>query len=359
MAPVTQADIARQLGLHQTTVSAILDGKRANRYSEETRRRVWGIARQVGYRPSAPARSLRGSRSGLIGLFHFGRDKDVELHRLHELVLAIHDCGYRPLAMPMATSVMWVERDAGSACNSMLDAKVEGLVLSGFSDDFDLNLLERFQHAQIPIVSVSGLKLPEIPHFFPDRQQAAYALTSHLIKSGRTRLAYIGRQPSSLESIPQDRALSGLEGFRRALKEADRAQVVGNSMIQPSPLLTGLSAMDSGNKIFHEMWHGDYRPDGVICYDDAWAFGVYGYCLRHGIRIPQDVAVVGFENQKFCEHLVPRLTSVAIPNQAMARAALTALTKLIDGDQRPVECRDQMFPCELVIRESCGNPNPA
>lgn len=206
---VTQAEIARQLGVHQTTVSAILGGKQTHRYSEEIQRKVRETARRLGYRPSAVARSLRGARSGLIGLFHFGRDKDVELERLHELVVAIHDANYRPLAMPMATSVMWVEKDAGSACSSMLEAHVEALILSGFSDDFDLSQLKRFQAAKIPIVSVSGLKLPGIPHFSTDREDAVYESTMHLIQRGRTRLAYLGRRPSRLDQLASARATPG------------------------------------------------------------------------------------------------------------------------------------------------------
>lgn len=356
---ITQAEIARRLGIHQTTVSAILDGKRAGRYSAGMRDKVRSAASRLGYRPSAPARVLRGARSGWIGVFHFGRDKDVESERLHEIVSAVHGAGYVPLAMPMGSSVMWVEQDAGSACSVMLDARVEGLVLSGFADEFDLAQLKRFRAAGIPIVGVSGLKLPGIPLYAADREQAVHDATAHLISNGRRELVYLCRWPSASEAIAGARDVPGMKGFRRAAEEQGLAPQRAQPFVEPSPLQTGLNAFESGHTVFKRIWEGGARPDGVVCYDDGWALGVYAYCQRHGIQIPGDVAVVGFENQLFGEHLVPSLTSVALPHAEMARTAVENLLKVMRGDGKETRNGGKLFPGQLVVRESCGTNTPA
>lgn len=349
---ITQAELARYLGIHQTTVSAILDGKRAERYSDAMRRRVHEAAQRLGYRPSAPARVLRGARSGLIGVFHFGRDKEIESDRLHEVVAAIHDCEYLPLAMPMASKVMWVEKDAGSACSVMLDARVEALVLSGFSDDFDLGQLERFAAAGIPIAGVSGVKLPGVPLYATDRDQAAYDATAHLIEGGCGKLACLSRRPSRLNHLPGARANPVLDGFHRAIQTHGLKPEAAIPLVEPSPLATGLNAFQSGEKVFGGIWESGLRPDGVVCYDDGWAVGVYSYCQRNGIRIPGDLAVIGFENQDVCEYMVPSLSSVSVPHRAMARQAMDDLHGRLLGKTISADPGGRLFPGTLVVRES-------
>lgn len=353
---VTQAEVARILGIHQTTVSAILSGKRAEKFAPEMRERVEAAARQLGYRPSVTARMLRGARSGLIGVFHFGRDKDIESHRLHQIVSAIHKEGYKPLAMPMGPKVMWLsQRDEISACTVMLDAKVEGLVLSGFADDFDLGQLKRFQEMGIPVVSVAGIKLPGVPFFGADRRQASYELTTHLIHHGRKRLICLHRWPSKLMELTGSTAFDAVEGFRQAAQDNGLTMEQAIPYIKPPLTETGMHSYAAGEQAFAEIWESGARPDAVLCYDDNGAIGVYGYCQRHGIRIPDDVAIVGYENQRICDHLHPRLTSVSMPDKTMAEKAIQCLIRnLAKKDMVASSDKAEFIPCSLVIRESCG-----
>ncbi len=348
---ITQAELAKSLGVHQTTISAILAGKSGNRYSAELRERVETAARELGYRPSASARVLRGARSGLIGVFHFGRDKDVESERLHEIVSAIHRSGFSPLAMPMATKVMWLQDDVASASTVMLDAKVEGLVLSGFSDEFDLAQLQRFLDARVPIVSISGIKIPEIPFFGADRARAIHEATSHLIAQGRRKLVYLHRWSSELTNLAGPTSFGAVEGFRRAAEEHGILASDAVPLIKPTPLTSGIGSFQAGEAAFREIWESGLRPNGVVCYDDAWAVGVYAFCQRQGIRIPEEVAITGFENQRICEFLYPRLTSQAQPYQKMATEAITALVSKITQGQEVADT-STLFPCSLIIRES-------
>jgi len=348
---VTQAEIARQLGIHQTTVSAILSGKRAEKFMPEMRERVVLAAERLGYRPSAPARALRGSKSGLIGVFHFGREKDVEFQRLREIVTAIHRDGYKPLAMPMDAKIMWLQEDEVSACSVMLDSRVEGLVLSGFADDFDLTQLDRFRAAGIPMVSVSGIKLPDIPLFAADRHQAIFEATSHLIREGRRRLVYLHRWSSALTGIASATAFAPVDGFRRAAAEHGLSEEEAVPFIKPPPATSGLSAYAAAESAMQEVLASGLRPDGVVCYDDSWAIGVYGFCQRNGISIPDDIAVVGFENQVLGAHLHPRLTSMAQPLAEIAGSAVEALTASL-AKTAALPNRTHFFPCELVVRES-------
>ncbi len=348
---ITQAEIARSLGVHQTTVSAILSNKRSEKFAPEMRERVTAAARKLGYRPSASARALRGVRTGLIGVLHFGRDKDVESQRLHEIIQAIHLNGYQPLAMPMAPQVMRLsQQDEISACTVMLDTNVEGLVLSGFADDFDLAQLKRFEEANIPIISITGLKLPGIPFFGPDRRKAVYDLTSHLIEQGRRKLIYLYRWGSELAAPTEEASLAAVDGFQQAAREH------GLSLEQAIPYVNRVrqSSYDAGESTFAQIWEGGARPEAVVCYDDGWALGVYGYCQRHGIRIPEDVAVVGYENQQLGRHLHPRLTTASLSYEVIVPAALDYLINALKSDRPLLKDRTSLFPCQLVIRESSG-----
>lgn len=311
--------------------------------------------RKLGYRFSAPARALRGTRSGLIGVFHFGRDKDVESQRLHQIIGAIHKEGYRPLAMPMATKVMWLsQQDEISACTAMLDTNVEGLVLSGFADDFDLGQLKRFQEAGIPIVGVTGIKLPGVPFFGADRHQAAYELTNHIIRQGRKKLVYLHRWSSELTSLAGAMAFAAVEGFRQAARENGLSIEQAIPHIKPPPTQSGLYSYQGGEQGFAEIWESGARPDAVLCYDDCWAVGVYAYCQRHGIRIPDDVAVVGYESQRLGNHVFPRLTSASVPYEEIATAAVSYLGAALKEERTSLEDCTRLSKCALVIRESCG-----
>ncbi|HWL51248.1 MAG TPA: LacI family DNA-binding transcriptional regulator [Chthoniobacteraceae bacterium] len=351
---VTQREIAQSLGIHQTTVSAILSGK-GERFPEEMHRRVKEAARRLGYRPSASARALRGVRSGLIGVLHFGRSKDTESHRLHEIVSAIHRQGYGPLAMPMASRVMWLKKDEVSACTVMLDARVEGLVISGFADDFDLEQLERFREMRIPTVAVAGVKLPGIPQVAEDRAQALYDMTSHLIAQGRRRIICLHRWPTGNTGFSSTMAQAAAEGFRRAAGEHHLSAQEAIFHLHPALIHSGMNAFQAGENAIREVWESGARPEAVICYDDSWAVGVYHYCSRHGIRIPDDLAVVGFENQEIGNFLDPHLTTLSLPLKAMGTKALEWLTAAIRNPVAPRLAEEKvLLPCELVVRESCG-----
>lgn len=351
---VTQREIAQNLGIHQTTVSAILSGK-GERFPEEMHQRVKEAAKRLGYRPSASARALRGVRSGLIGVFHFGRSKDTESNRLHELVSAIHHQGYSPLAMPMASKIMWLQKDEVSACTVMLDARVEGLIISGFADDFDLSQLERFREMRIPMVAVTGVKLPGIPLVAEDRAKALYDMTCHLIAQGRRKIICLHRWPTGIAGFSSVMAQAAAEGFRRAANEHHLTAQEAIFHLHPALTHSGINAFQAGENVMREVWESGARPDAVICYDDSWAVGVYRYCQKHGIGIPDELAVVGFENQEIGSYLTPCLTTLSLPVKAMAAKTLEILTTAIRRPAGPKSTEESvLLPCELVVRESCG-----
>lgn len=355
MKGITQRDLARLLNVHQTTVSYILSGARAEKFSLEMRQRVTEAAKQYGYRPSLTARNLRGvSKTGIIGVFHFGSHKDVESFRLREVVNAIHAHNYRPLAVSMSSQIMWVPNDEKSACSVLEEVKVEGIVLSGYADQFDLNQLARFHARNVPVVSVNvELKLPGIPLFGADRYEAAYELTSHLIANGRRKLLCLHRWPSSLVKLAKTTGFRAVEGFRAAAEDHGISPDAIRVVIQEDALTTGLNSFESGEKGMEEGWQHGFRPDAVICYDDSWAVGVYGWLARKGLRVPDDVAVVGFENQDIGNHLHPRLTSVRVPYQDMSAKSLDYLVGVLQGNPASPEMLD-ISKCSLVLRESCG-----
>lgn len=351
--PATQKQVAQNLGLHQTTVSYILSGRATAKFSSETRERVLREARRLGYRVSAPARLLRGGRSGLIGMFHFGRgDMSTTGRRLDEILHAITRMNYRPMAIPMAPEMLIDAENQKSACEVLMDVRVEGLVISGFSDRFDRRLLGTFKSAGIPMVSVTGVVLPGIPFFGYDRAGSVKELTRHLIERGRKRLVFLGsRQPTTLRQQGYQNHFAAESGFVEVTKAHGlKGRVVEqkrrtNSSSESAPY-------QEGEELMVEAWSGPRKPDGVICYDDRLAAGVYRFCHTHGIEIPEQLAVVGYGNQPFGEFLGPNLTTVTLPTKEAASAAVQLLVERIRNGWSGSSNIRRFLPCPVIPRES-------
>ncbi len=342
----TQAEIAKKLGVSRQAVGFALGHYRDSRtkVSTSTRQRIVDAARELGYRPHRYAQLMRGKKSGVLGMIQFGSLGTFATERAACVAAALHKAGYEIFA----TDVAWYDKRVGVACSSMLDAHVEGVILLAPADWFPEAELEQLRAAQIPVVGLSGVKLPGVPQVRADTCQGMFDLTQHLLRLGYRRLAMVTLESNSWPVMDRIR---GFHDAVAALKDARvEAEVIREGFVDywSNPYRCGEEAMK-------KLLRREHRPDAVACSNDDWAFGALGACGDAGVRVPDEIAVTGFDNTLAAGYGAVRLTTVMQPLEAMAQKAVELLVKRIRGETISPGEELVKLPCRLVVRQSCGS----
>jgi LacI family transcriptional regulator len=331
---ITIRDVARLAGVSAATVSKVLnDGPGV---APSTRDRVRLTVDRIGYRPNSIARSLKAHRTSTIGLLTDDLHGDNTTAMMHGVEEVAGDAGF---GVMLCNS--YGERDRERAQLEMLmDKRVDGVILmSG----------RRIEERAGPALSLGSLPsvflfrytldLP-VPGIVPDDQQGGRIATEHLLALGRRRIALV--------SGPRHFETSTLraDGYREALAAADvpidpRYEVTGETWYE-----------DTGYAAAHRLMSLPEPPDAIFCGRDNIAAGVLDALHELGLRVPEDVAVVGYHDLPGAAHQRPPLTSVARPLLEMGRRAGSMLIDAIDG--RPHAPGVVRMPCRLVQRRSCG-----
>ncbi len=361
MAKITQNAIAQRLGVSRSTVAAALNPASTIHLNAETRQRILEAAEELNYRPDRYARVMRGGRSGLIGMLHFGGLLQVAAERAAYAAAAVR----RHQFEVVASDLSWATGSIHAACASLLDARVEGVIVAGWSGPSALQPLERLRSAGIPLVTLSGNPLPWGPHFRGDTRSAIAALTRHLIARGHRRLSLLtsreATQPLGRHYLWS--ASARREGFTEALREAGgrlvktfgkkEEQIEGCMVVVEveddpfDPFLPGARGMEAVLRL-------PRRPTALLCSNDEFAHGALSVCQRHGIEIPGQLALTGYDDTSVGRYAAVPLTTVRQPNEAMAEAAVDALLEMIESGEHAPPSRTTLFPCEVVIRASSG-----
>ena len=312
-----------------TTVSHVLSGKR--QVGAATNERVREAVRELGYRPSQVARGLRTRRS----------------HAIAVIVPDITNPFYGVMTRGLADTV-----DEGGygtyVCNTdglpqreqkfvedALDRGVDGIVMAPVHvTDEQIGELARFG---VPIVCLGdSVASVEVDRVLVDDEEGARAATLHLIARAPDQVAMI--------TGPAGAGLARVRGYRRALEETGRA-------FDPRLTRDGGWNRQGGEQAMLALMELDPRPDAVFCANDLMALGAMDAARRVGLAIPDDVALVGFDDVEAAELVTPSLTTVVNPSYETGRSAGRLLLKRMHGDATE-ERRTIVMPCRLVERES-------
>lgn len=365
-------DIAERAGVSVNTVSDILNGGNAGSYRESTRGRVERLAREMGYRPHRAAQIVRTGKSGMLGLI----TRTGLLHSMHAFSYhAAAAAGLHGYQMLMHDMVL-LEDDFHAACTHMLDLGVEGVLLATWASGSGLDDMELFRREGIPLVMVGAPFLDGVPLVYADVRQGMRDLTRHLLGIGYRRLTLVqrARTPARSRNFRSDQRRlgfgdairhaggrlclggdAGRSARSRAGADSARAASVTGEVLCVALESENLFAPNApGRQAMQELLARPELPRAVLCSNDDWALGAMGACAAAGVRVPEDIAVTGFDNAAFGAVVHPALTTVAQPTREMAQAAVDLLLRRIGG-ARPAE--DEMalrLPCKLVVRQSCG-----
>lgn len=327
---VTIDDVAQHAGVSKTTVSHVLSGQRP--VASVTRERVEGSIRELGYRPDGLARSLRTQRSHLVALLIPDISNPFYPTLARGLEAGIGGTGYH---------VVICNTDSRPAQElefvaEMCDRRVDGIVLDSFA--VGVEELREVTGPELPVVWIGAESAdhPGIDIVKSDDEQGAFDATTHMLRRGRIRVAMIDGAPGS--GTPRK------DGYRRALAAAGRPEA-------STTIRHGGWTRDGGANAMGSLLDDDPRPDGVFCANDLMAIGALDALHARGCRVPEDVAVVGFDDIEAASMISPSLTSVVNPGFDTGRTAggllMERITGAYAGPQRVVT-----LPCSLVERVS-------
>lgn len=330
-------DIARLANVSKKTVSRVINESPFVR--EETRTRIAEIIRTTGFTPDPQARGLAFRRSYLIGLVYDNPNAPYVINIQEGALAALRRVGYELVVHPCDRNSPEFLRDIRQLVGRQ---KLDGmLILPPVSENPALAELLRDLHC--PYIRILSAALDDPGNLVQsmDRQSAA-EVAEHLARLGHTRIAMI-IGPATYRSS-QER----LEGFSNALAERGLA-------LAPEYIAQGQYTFESGAVCAEMLLSRTPRPTAIFAGNDETAAGVYRTAYLRGLRIPNDLTVIGFDDSPLASRLCPSLTTMHQPIRDMGRMAAEKLIAKISRTS-PAAVATTVFP-HLVVRESSGQPN--
>ena len=307
---VTSAEVARLAGVSQSAVSRVFTPGAS--VSAKTMEKVRAAAEELGYRPNVLARSLITGRTRIIGLVVAYLENQFYPMALELLSRALQARGYHILVFMAENST---ERVA-QVMSELLDYQVDGIITASVAMSNDLTT--RCDGAGIPVVMFNrGQDDARLSEVTSDNVNGARRAAEFLINGGHKRIAHVmGWQGSS---TGRDRA----EGFKQAMQAAG---------LQPFDMVDGTYSREKAAAVTRELCQGPERPDAIFVGNDHMAFAVMD-TLRHelGLRVPQDVSVVGYDDVPMAAWPAYGLTTIRQPVNRMVEATVAALLNQIEG----------------------------
>lgn len=326
----TIAQVAKEAGVSVPTVSKVLNG-RAD-VSQPTRERVKRVIEEYGFVRNRAARALRKGRTGLVDLILPRLDDEYYLPILEGVAQVLREAGVRLVLTSTdyqsEQEVRWIEM--------VTDRSTDGILLVLPSEE----AIERLEHSGLPFVLIhnQGGLPTTIPSVRITSWEGGFVATSHLIKLGHRRIAYIGKTAKAIEAIER------LAGYRAALDSA-------NVPIDPQLLCDGDLTENDGYIATKALLELSEPPTAIFAGNDRQAAGVYRALHELGLTVPGDVSVIGFDNLPYTEIMNPPLTTVHAPRLELGRTAATMLLHLIN--EEPLEMTRVILPTHFVERQSC------
>lgn len=328
----TLEDIAKKLKISRRTISRVL--KNDKNVAKETRSRISGYLEKEKYFPNIHAASLASKRINVIGLI-FPKDTFIDadfftLDVLKGVAKAMSDNSYQLM-------IFTQDKFDSEQCLRLYKSRlVDGLILVAIASD-DIPQAVEVKKERIPLALISSY-CEGIDSFGCDNLKGGYIATKHLIDSGRKKIAFIHGHENWFDA--QQRC----NGYKRALAEAGIE--IKKEYVEP-----GYFKYEKGEIAMEKLLSLEDLPDAVFAANDRMAIGAYRAIKKAGKKIPEDIAVVGFDNIPLAEHLDPSLTTI---EQFMEDIAYESGKILLNSVTSPQKKKPQirLFEPKLIVRNS-------
>ncbi len=324
-------DVAKLAGVSPAGVSLALNEKPY--VSKKAKERIYKTVRELGYRPNIVARNLRKKSTGIIGLVL----SDIANPFFPEIARGVEE-----RAREYGFNVILCNTDADpfqkkKSIEILLSRQIDGLIITSAHSTANLN---EYLRENCPIVLVNRDPFPGRFDFVGiDNISSARMAVNHLTKLGYQRIAFIEGEPKSPASFGR------YEGYKKALQEAGFS-------LQENYVKIGYLKYESGYRVMISFLKEFRPPTAVFCANDMMALGAIDACVENRVKVPQDIALVGFDDMWIASLKTVQLTTVRQPRYQMGVKAVDLMIKRIQGKRG--EIKRVILPTKLIIRQTCG-----
>ena len=335
---ITLADVAAQAGVSAVTASRVL--RKPEMVSPALRSRVETAVRDLAYVPNQLASALASSRTHTIGVVVPSLTNGV----FSDYLKALHDLLVPAGLQILVSNSRYSPTEEEAAILALLGQHPEAMILAGVDQTDRARLI--LEQAGVPVIQT--MEIGEDPidiNIGLSQRRAGHAATRFLLDLGHRRVGHLAARLDP-------RSRRRMDGYVDAMDEAciDHTRLIATT---PRPSTVALGA-----QLFRELLAAEPRLDAIFCCNDDLALGALFECHRRGIRVPDDISIIGFNDLEFCASAYPSLSSVATPRYAIAQRAAAIVLDLIRGSgRRPRETQiDVGFT--IVARDSTGPRSP-
>ncbi|MBK7107072.1 MAG: LacI family DNA-binding transcriptional regulator [Ignavibacteriae bacterium] len=329
--------IAKEAGVSTATVSRALSGSLS--IKDSTKEKILKIADQFEYRPSHLARSLSTKRTDTIGLILPELDGDFFMNVIHNIDDEVHKAN----KYLMVSSTYSQRDEIETVIEFMATSRVDGIILMAPKLNKRIELISK--HRQKPIVFLNSSKnLNNIVNFTVDNFNGAKSIVEHLISHGYKKIGMIKGPEGNCEA--EDR----FNGYKKALDES-------GLNFSDEIIYNGDFTIGSGYKGFQKLYSQKNKPEAIFAANDMMAVGIYQSAKLLNVKIPNNIAVAGFDNIFLSQIISPRLTTVKVPIGLLASNAVQYLLKMINKEVDPNLPLTHNLGTSLIIGSSCGCKN--
>ena len=326
--------VARLANVSIATVSRTIN--HVPTVNQKMAKRVWEVIKELDYSPNSQARSLVSGRSRLLGLIV----SEITNPFFPELIQGFEEAAVEHGYEILIGSTNYDPERMKTCIRRMVERKAEGVAVMTFG--IEEPLLEKLAERKLPLVFVDvGPERPEISLLRVDYQHGIRQGVQHLAVLGHRDIAFVSG-PLRLHS-----ANSRLTTFKRAIQEC-------GIKVNPKWIVEGDHTMEGGMAAAEKLLTEGNMPTAVMCSNDMTAIGVLHEAYRIGMRVPDDLSVIGFDDIHMTRMTIPPLTTIQMSCYDLAREAVMALRSHVEKESTPK--REHEIQTQLVVRESTGFP---
>ncbi|HEU5234783.1 MAG TPA: LacI family DNA-binding transcriptional regulator [Terriglobales bacterium] len=321
--------IASRAKVSTATVSRTIN--RVPTVDPQLAKRVWKVVEELGYYPNSAARSLVSGRSRVFGLIV----SEITNPFFPELVQTFENLAVQHNYEILLTSTIYDAKRMELSVRRMIERRVDGVAILTFG--MEDSLIEDLRYRKVPLVFVDvGPRLPRVSNITINYRDGIRQAVQHLAALRHTRVAFVAGPPH-LKS-----ACARREAFEQSMNE------IG---LDASSIVVGDHTVEGGMKAFRDLSQRT-QPTAVLCSNDMTAIGVMREAYQRGIHVPRNLSVVGFDDIRLAQFVIPPLTTVQMSQQELARIAFEALMKDVERREPSPNGTQYVMNTNLVIRNS-------
>ena len=325
-------EIAKRAKVSTATVSRTIN--RVPTVDPQLAKRVWKVVDELGYYPNTQARALVSGKTRLFGLIV----SEITNPFFPEVVQAFEDIAVQHNYEIMVTSTVHDPKRMEMSVRRMIERRVEGVAVLTFG--MEESLLEGLRFRKVPLVFVDvGPSVPNVSNIRIDYQHGIRQAVQHLAALRHERIAFV-TGPLTLKS-----ALVRKQAFEEAMREIG-LQVPAEMIIE------GDHTMEGGMKALIQLAQLRKRPTAILCSNDMTAIGVMREAFDYGLTIPEELSVVGFDDVRLSEFMIPPLTTVRMSQTELSQLAFKALLNDVEREIQLPQGSEYQLSTSLVLRKS-------